>query len=400
MTRTIQAVLMGLVIGMVVQSPAFSQEKVGTPLRFSISTHADFTDNRDSVEFNKTDNTDIFLSPRIDYIYNGSGSHIDLFYIPSIRYRTDAGDTGDDTTWQHDFGLKASHAVTERTRLRFYEKYDYNDDSAIESGGAIIRGNHTYSENTIEGGLNIDIYRYSNLDFLLRNNLMRFDDDAVARTSDEDISSFDASYRHQLNQTLRWVLGATYSMYSYDSSLSRDFNSILGKTGLENAFTPNTFGVLIVGWQNSDFDDNTIESADEPYVLASIECRTGADLNIGATVGHGLRDTDAFPFSVQTYSEFRGFADFNITPKLVLRGSGTYRLSEYDKESIPAGVTTDGFIGADGGDVVTLVGDILLDCNVKENISVYAGYRYENVDSDVGQTYSKNIARVGASLSF
>jgi hypothetical protein len=400
MTRAIHSVLVGLVIGMVVQSPAFSEEKEGKPLRISVSTHADFTDNRDSVDVNKTDNTDIFLSPRIDFLYNGNASHIDLFYVPSIRYRSDAGDNGDDTTWQHDFGLEASRAVTERTRLRLYEKYDYNDDSAIETGGAIVRGNHTYSENTIKGGLNTDIYRYSNLDFLLRNNLKRFDDNAIAKTSDENISSFDASYRHQINETLRYVLGAKYSMFIYDNSLSRDFNSILGKVGLENSFTPNTFGVLVAGWQTSDFDDNSIDAEDEPYFLASIESRTGADLNIGATVSHGIRDTDAYPFSVQTYSEFRGFADFNITPKLVLRGSGTYRLSEYDKDRLTDGVTGADFKGADGGDVVTIVGDIMLDWGIMDNVSVYAGYRYEDVDSDVGQTFSKNTAHVGASLSF
>jgi hypothetical protein len=400
MTKSVNVALMGLVAGFMVLPLAYGSEKDGNPLRFSALLHSEFTDNRDSIEKNKQSNTDIYVSPRIDYTYDDGGhSRLTFHYMPSFRYRTDSGD-GDDTMWQHDLGIDGLLSLTKRSRLRLYEQYNYNDDSAIVVGGAVERANHSYSENTAELGFNTDIYRYSNLDIALRNNLKRFDDSVIAKTSDETITTIGAEHRYQINHSLRSVLGATYGLFTYDNSLDRDFNSILGKVGLENAFTPNTLGRLIIGWQAADYDNSSMDAKDEPYALASIETRTGEDFGIGGEVSHGIRDTDAYPFSSQTYSQVRVFADLNITPSLMLRGYGVYRLSEYDKDDLPPGIVAPTFKGINGGDDNTFVADILLDYTVIENVAVYLGYRYEDVDSEVGQSYQKNTGRVGASLMF
>jgi predicted porin len=182
--------------------------------------------------------------------------------------------------------------------------------------------------------------------------------------------------------------------------MNRDFDSIIGKVGLENAFTPNTMGTLLVGYQYATYDASGIDSQEEPYLKAAIETRTGSDLSVGASIGHGIRDTDAYPFTSQTYSEFDLFGDYNITPTLVLRGTGIYRLSEYDEDTIPVIARSLDFAGRNGGDDTTIVLDAVLDYNLLENLSLYAGYRYEDVDSEVGQSYTKNTGRVGAALKF
>lgn len=400
MTRSVNVALMGLVVGFMVMPVVQAAEENGNPLRFSAIVHSQFTDNRDSVDVNKQSNTDIYVSPRVDYTYDDGGhSRLTFHYMPSFRYRTESGD-GDDTMWWHDLGLDGLFAVSKRSRIRVYEQYNYNDDSAIVVGGAVERANHTYSENTAELGFNMDLYRYSSLDFVVRNNLKRFEDDIIARTSDETITTLGAEHRYQINHTLRSVVGVTYGLFAYDSSVERDFDSLLGKLGLENAFSPNTLGRFIVGWQGSEFDNSDLDSKDEPYLLASLETRTGEDLSVGGEVSHGIRDTDAYPFAAQTYSQFRLFADFDITPSLMLRGYGIYRLSEYDKDDLPAGVVAPTFKGIDGGDDTTIVADLMLDYTIIENVALYLGYRYEDVDSEVGQSYKKNSGRIGASVSF
>ena len=400
MTKTMRIALAGLVIGVAVQPLAYSEEKVGQPFRFSVGTHATFTDNRDSVKVNKQSNTDIFVSPRVDYVFNDGKNQFRLFYVPSFRYRTDAGDNGDSTAWHHNFGMKGTLAVTERSRIRFTEKYDYNDDSAIKVGGAVVRGNHTYGENTALLGFNTDLYKYSNLDFSIKNNVKRFSDDVIAKTSDENITTVDAAHRYQITQTLRSVLGATYGLYSYDNSLNRDFYSLTGTVGLENDFTPTTMGSVRVGYQNANYDDSSVDSKNEPYAKVAISSQTGADLNIGASVEHGIRDTDAYPFTSQVYSEFGLFGHLDITPSLALHGTGIYRKSEYDKEDIPAAARGINFVGKNGGDDTTIVLDAMLDYSIVENLSLYIGYRYEDIDSEVGQSYTKNSGRLGAALNF
>jgi len=389
-----------VVAGVMFQSVSYAEE-VGQPFRFSVGASAEWTDNRDAVELNKQDNIDYRISPRLDYVYSGEASGVNLYYEPSLRYRTEPGDTSDDTMWEQDFGLNATHKLSERSRLKLYENFKYTDDPQIENGGAVVRGNHTYSANTVKGVFNTDLLRYSNLDLAVLNRFKSYEDDIIAKTSDEGSTSFDAAHRYQINQTLRSVLGASYLMYTYDNSLSRDFNSIIAKVGVENAFTPTTLGVLTAGLQTRDYDDADMKADEEPYFMASLENKAGGDLTIGATIEHGVRDTDAFPFSSQVYSEVRGFGHMNVAPEIVLSALLVYRESEYDEDSIPAGARDDFFTGGEtSGDETTLIGDLNLAFNMIHNVSMFVGYRYENVDSDVAQTYSKNTGRLGASLNF
>jgi len=353
MMKLNQMMLMGLVVaGVTLQSASYAEE-VGQPLRFSVGISAEGTDNRDSVDLNKENNV--------------------------------------------DFRLKATRSVSERTRMSLYEKFNYTDDPQIENGGIVDRADHTYIANVIKGTLNIDLLRNSNLDLVIKNDIKSFEDDIIATRSDEESTSIAMAHRYQINHTLRSVLGGSYIMYSYDNSLDRDFDSIIAEIGLENSFTPTLLGVLTVGLQTRDFDDSNMDADDEPYLLASLENKTGSDLTLGASVGHGIRDTDAYPFSSQVYSELRGFAHINLTPAIVLSGAATYRLSEYEESSIPASVVAE---GATNGDETTVVGDLSLAFNMINNISMFVGYRYEDIDSDVAQSYSKNSGRIGATLNF
>ena len=397
MNKSIMMVLAVTVItGWGVQSVSYAEE-VGQPLRFSIGASAAMTDNRDAAESNKQDNIDYRITPRLDYIYSGQASRINLFYMPSYRYRTEAGDTSDDSLWEHKFGFKALNEVSERTRLSLYENFTYTDDPEIENGGTVERADYTYTANQIKGTLNTDLLRSSNLDLAIENRLKSYENEAMAKTSDEDSTSLEAAYRYQINQTLRSVLGVSYIMYSYDDSLSRDFDSVIAKVGLENNFTPTTLGVLTVGLQTRDFDDSDMDADDEPYLLASLENKTGSDLTLGASVGHGIRDTDAYPFSSQVYTEARGFGHFNLAPEIVLSAVVTYRLSEYEESSIPADAVTDGL---SIGDETTVVGDLNLAFNMIANLSMFVGYRYEDIESDVARSYSRNTGRLGATLNF
>ena len=404
MTSSMKGVLAGLVVGAALQSFVFAAAEKGdiqggNPLRFSVAGRAVFTDNRDSVEKDKTSNTDWYISPRVDYVYNDGKDRVDLYYMPSYRYRTKSGD-GDSDGWFQDFGLRLDWALSERSRIRFREAYSYDDDSAIVVGGAVKRGNETFGENTAELGYNMDIYKYSNLDFFIRNNVKRFSDDDIAKTSDENITTAEVAHRYRVTETLRTFVAGTVGYYAYDNYLNRDFYSMIAKFGLENSFTENTYGTVVAGYQYANYDDDSLGDNDEPYFKATIETRTGADMSIGASYGHGIRDTDAFPFSSQKYDEFNLYAHMSITPQLTLHGLGIYRMSSYDKEDIPAAMRWYSFKGANGGDDTTVVLDALLDYSILENISVYAGYRYEDVDSEVGQSYKKNSGRVGASYKF
>ncbi len=401
MTKAVQVMIMGLVVGMVCQGIVHAEE-VGQPVRFSVGVLGQSTDNRDSVDVGKEDNVDIYVRPRLDIVKDGEAGRLVLYYVPSYRYRSKPGDNQDDSTWQHDFGLKGSRSVSPRTRLRLFEAFALTDDPAIEEGGITMRGDQSYIRNTLQVGLNYDLLEYSNLDITVLNRIKRYDENTVAVRSDEDETTAKADVRHQISQTLRTLFSGSYSMFGYDgaSNLQRDFSSVVGAVGLENSFSPNTMGTVSVGWQTRDYEDAELDADGAPYARVSLEGLAGADVKVGGVVVHGVRDSDSYPFASQEYTDLRGFADFGLSPKINVRASGTYRLSSYDEDDVPSGASSTDFVGARSGDETTIVADIELSVAVAANIAVTVGQRYEDIDSDVAQSYTKNTSRVGASVSF
>ena len=402
MTKAMHAAIIGLVVSLACQSELQAAAGAGDSVRFSLGVMGQKTDNRDASETDEQDNIDIYIRPRVDISYDSGGSRLNLYYIPAYRYRSEPGDSQDDSAWQHELSLKAMHDLSARSRVRLYDAFSVADDPSIEEGGIRRRGDYSYTRNVVEAGLNYDVLKYSNLDLIVRNRIKRFDDAGIAATSDEDELTAKAEHRHQINQTLRSLLTLGYSMFSYDDTLRlmRDFDSITAAVGVENAFTPNTMGTLSVGWQTREYDDPGTTAKGMPYARASLEGLLNSDLRAGVVLGHGLRDSDAYPFSSQEFTDLRAFANATLSPSVNLLGSLTYRVSSYDEDDIPSRALISDFIGSTSGDETTIVGDIGVTVSVMDNLSLLAGHRYEDIDSDVGHSYTKNTTRIGATLSF
>jgi hypothetical protein len=409
--RTIRTLMVGVGISVAFQASLHAQEsgKVGDLVRLSVSTLARPTDNRDSVAEDETDNVDYYIRPKLELVYETESSSLDVHYIPAFRFRTEPGDDQDETTWEHDFGLSASRAVSSRLRLRLNGAVVVQDDPAIEEGGIRMRGDQSYVRSVVKAGVNVDVMKYSNLDIFVDNRIKRYDDDVIARFSDEDSTKFAVAHRHQMTTTLRSLLTGSYSLYSYhsDAALERDFTSGMAAIGLENSFTPNVVGSIAVGSQTREYEDDGLDSDTSPYVNASLEGLLGEDTRVGGSFGMGVRDSDAYPFSSQEYSELRAFMDASLSAKLKLRVSATYRVSTYDIDSVPTveTVTTDAsaitpdVISESSADETTVVGDAQLTYVASENATIFVGFRVEDIDSDVGQSYTKHIGRIGATLS-
>ncbi len=365
----------------------------GQPVRLSVGVEAVGTDNRDSSATDKQDNVDIYLRPRIEIISGTGNSVVDLYYEPGLRYRTEPGDEQDETDLQHALGANLRHAFSERFRLRLSDHLSVTDDPAIEEKGSVVRGDQSYILNRAVAGMNYDLFLYSNLDVLLQSQIRRYDDDDVASRSDVDETLARVQHRYSLTPTLRTLLTGEYRMYAYEENplYTRDFDSMIVAAGLENAFTPNTIGSVSAGWQTREYEESALDSEGKPYVRADLSGQLTRELRIGAVAGYGLRDSDAYPYASQEYKDVSAFADARVTPNLLLRASGTYRISTYESlDLLP------------GGDETTMVADAELIFSVTESASLAAGFRVEDVDADsgVGASYTKNIVRLGALLSF
>ncbi len=387
------SMMAGAVCASMVCRASAQQPGEGRPLQLSVGVMAVATDNRDASAGDKQENVDVFLRPRLALYAGTEALLMDLYYEPALRYRSEPGDDQDETDLQHLFGVNLHYALSERLRLRASDQFSATDDPAIMERGSVRRGDQSYIWNRFEAGLNYDLFQYSNIDLLVRNRIRRYDDDTVAALSDIDETSVGVQHRHSLTPTLRTLVSSEYRTYSYGDNhlLDRDFDSFVIAGGFENVFSAKVVGSIVAGWQTRDYSNPALDSEGKPYVRAEISGMLNPDLRVGAVAGFGLRDSDAYPYASQEYKDFRGFADHHLTPKILLRVAGTYRISTYESLGL-----------FPGGDETTLVGDAEVVFHVADALSIMAGYRFEDVDSDagVGASYTKNTGRIGASVQF
>ncbi len=396
------AVGVSAMLSQVVQAQDESQAPSAVrPVVFSAEVVVESTDNRDSLEANKESNIDTYVNPRVDIVHHGARTWMDFYYVPRFRYRSDPSDFQNDTEWMHDLGMLLQHNASDRLRLRLDEKYDFTDDPSVEEGGITIRGDQSYFLNRATVGVNYDVLEASNLDVAGTHRIKRYDEQVVADFADEDELGVVATARHQMTATMRLMGILQYSEYGYETfdRLSRDFSTTIVAGGLEYLISETAVAALAAGWQTRDYDDAGLGVEGMPYAKASLST-TGGRTRISGEVLHGLRDSDVFPFASQEYTDIRAQVACDITGKLKLHGGATYRLSSYDEDQTPGGTVPGDFVKQRSGDEITTVIDAALSYDVADNMTVLVGQRFEDVDSDVGQSYTKNTSRVALGVKF
>lgn len=364
------------------------------PFTLGVSVRGDYTDNRDAVENNKESTFDFYVTPRIDVYLQSERTLFNVFYAPSYRYRTDPSPVQNDSDLLHDFGLSIDQRMSDRTQLRLREKLDYQDDPAVDFQGSPVRDNRSYLLNRVEGGVAQDLSPLTKADVLVRNTMKRYDDSKVAEESDEDHNEAQLLLFHQLSPTLgsRGTLG--YSMYGYDSAigLQRDFDALLTAVGLEKVFSPAFRGGIEGGAQFAQYQDDTIDSEVFPYGKLNTLISPTPSFRVNGQLMHGVRESDVYPFASQEYTELRGGVEVDPSPALTLGLDGTVRNSEYSDKQLPSGSVGAAAPLASSGneDTVGVAGSAAW--KIRETARLTFRQLFENVDSDVAGSFTKNTS--------
>jgi hypothetical protein len=390
--------------GVILTAAFASAEEVSTgrPIKFSVQLRTDFTDNRDST-VDEDNNIDVYLKPKMHLYLDQERTLWDLFYAPELRHRTDPSNIQNDEEFYHDLGIRIQHEVNPRASVRLNEKLDFTDDPSIDEGGLTIRRDRSYLMNRADAGVGYALSDLSMLDVSAHHMIKRFDEDEVAQESDEDQADVMVEWQRQINRTLSVVAEAGYVVYGFESRLDieRDFDTLLAAAGVTHILAKGLAGGVQVGWQQQSYDDPELGDQDVPYGRIWLTGSTVPSTRLDLEARHAVRDADAYPFSSQEYSQFKADVAWDMTPKLTVFASGIYRLSEYDNDSAPSTAPDDTFPkDTRVGDEDRVIGEAGAVFKINRETSARVLQRYEDLDSDVGVSFTKNTTRLILSREF
>ncbi|MCX7591092.1 MAG: outer membrane beta-barrel protein, partial [Kiritimatiellae bacterium] len=379
-----------------------AETKPTYPVRFAVEFRADVTDNRDSVSINKESNVDLYLVPRVDFWLDRERLTLDLLLAPSLRWRSDP------SSIQNDFELLTQakgdlrYHLSELVSLRLLDSFSRTEDPRIEEG-AVVRENQTYHVNLVEGGVNVKPNPRSLVDAYGRFYVKRYVEEVVADTSNEDRLDLGGLLRWYLQPTIGCDAIVTFSDYGFDSPgrVERDFSTLFGGVGIEKIFNPNLRGGIKAGVQVVDYKDNTLDNGTAPAGQIYVGGSTVPSMRVNGAVTFGVRNADVYPYASQEYWDVRGGVECDVAAQVMVFASGTYRRSDYDTEVPAAAVQVFRRLGINpGGEETTVVGQIGVGYKLTHESSVRLAYTYEDVDSEVGQNFTKNTGTLALFYQF
>lgn len=373
------------------------------PLKFSVTVSANPTDNRDSTPDSiKESNTDIYVSPKVDAIFDWGDSLLDFYYIPSYRYRTDAGKYQDTSKLLHDLGINGRYDLSERVSVRMKEHFKYTDDPTLASGGVTVTRDGVYFINNLGAGASVDITPESRMDIDAMWHTKDYDE-SVFKYLEEDSIDGTLAIRHSLSHDVVAVIEAKGSKFDYGAvntlddttpvnNSDRDFSKLEGGVGLENQFRKDCKLSVYAGYTYLTFDEDKMDSIDAPYASVILDHNVNKTTRLSASARYGLRNTDIRTYAAQAYSDVRADLAVDVSDSVTIGAGGIYRYSDYDKDYLtPAGEAYFASLNRDtSGTEKTSIGYASVSYKLTVDSVVSMLYRYTKDDSDVSNDFDKN----------
>lgn len=382
-----------LVIGM----SAYGQEQNAAqgpegPWLLSVRAGGQFSDNRDGLKNHKESNLDLFIEPRADYrLRNGDRTTLDLAVLPMLKWHSNPR-TAEEGAPQHDtelFGTAAMelmHQLSERFTVSLGDAITYNDDPQISNGGTSVRESNNHIWNLLHAGVDGEITETVSAGAKGSYSLKRYSDSTVAADQDEDIYDSQLYMKDKLGSGYGILGFVGYSDFKNKSTtIARGSSVISAGAGVEKTFSPDFFGKVTAGYQHGEYDSSDLSGIDTPNGTAELTFRKASDTRFHVGGSYGLYAPYVRPYSIQTLTAITGGIDHDIVNSLTVSLNGQYGRGKYKSE----GATLPG-----GNDDMIMVG-VSATYRLNQNWSVWGGYTYENWDSDVRESFDRNMVDLG-----
>ncbi|MEI6564693.1 MAG: outer membrane beta-barrel protein [bacterium] len=392
MTITVIGVSVMTVIKVAAQEQDLGAPTDG-PWLFSARLGGEFSDNRDGVKNNKENNLDISLEPRVDYRFrDGERTLLDVAVMPMVKWHSNPRDasTGNGQNDTELFGTAAaelSHQLNGRTRFNMGDAITYNDDPEISNGGANVRYSNNHIWNDAHAGLDYDISEKLETGVKAAYTLKRYTDSVVADNEDEDILDGQADLKFKTGAGVN-VMGLVGASKFENKAADRDRGSSVLScgVGVEKIFNPDFIGKINAGYQHGEYNDSNLGSIDAPNGSAELTLRAASATRFRVGASYGLYAPYVRPYSIQTMTAVSGGVDHDVLSKrLMVSVNGQYGSGHYKSE----GAALPG-----GDDNMVMVG-VRGEYRLNRTWSLNAGYTFENWDSQVRESFVRNMVDVG-----
>ncbi len=386
-------------------SSAFGSFGLGDKLDVSVDAGVHYTDNRDSSNYGKISTMDYSVGLNLDGLLNWGMSQLSYFAVPYVRYRDKPSESENYTKLLGTVGFDFRHRFSEVFTVSLEDRFTYTDDQSVDrpGSGEQVRGDESYILNVANFDVDYFLSRETKLNAGLNNTIKKYNKKAVGDRSDRVETGVDASLAHQFSTTAAWegILGYTvYDLASAGLPQKRDFDSFLAAVGLYNNFTAQFTAGVKAGVQYQNYKDSEIDSNTSPYASIWGKGYTIPTFRLNGAVTHGVTDAADYPFTSVEYTIGSLTINWELTKKFTLRGLGSYEYQDYDSSSsedlppnfFPKGRRT--------GSKEIGVAQIGLSYKIKEACDISISQRYEGVDSQVTETYTKNDTMLMLSYAF
>jgi hypothetical protein len=328
-----------------------------------------------------------------------------FYYVPSYRYRTEPSDIQNESELQHDLGLVGKATVVpDRFQMRASERFNLTDDPEVVEGGTTLRRDSSFMLNRAELGGLLMFDTRTQLDLRGQHSIKMYDEKSVADENDE--TSMDGRlllYREMVSGKLGVMLTGEYQTFDYESSrdLDRGFGSTAGGLGLEMRPGKYLRGTVYAGYMQLDYQDSEMGSASAPYANILIRLAPHDMTEARVTASYMLRNADVYPFASQEETAVGVGLTWRPEVSWTVDAGCDYRHGSYDSDSAPVSSSDPTYVVPAGGDEDRIV----LQGSVKytfasESTSIKLGQTYEDSDSDVSYSFTRNATRLEFNKGF